>query len=80
MGECYSLVVTSIDVGADLGLLQRGLKFVQLGQELGALFRGRLSGQADRDQDGLEFRDARRDNETLVVTVQHDHDSDGTGG
>ena len=75
-----SVALTSVDVGADTGLLEGGEELVNLLHVCVLLLGRHLGGEADGDEDGLDLGDTRREDETLVVTVDHDHDTDDTGG
>lgn len=72
--------VAEIGVGADAGLLEALLDGPDLVVELLALGLGGLCGETAGDEDGLNVGDAGREDETLVVAVDHDADADDTGG
>lgn len=47
---------------------------------LGLVLGLRLGVQADRDDDGLDVGHSGRENEALVIAVDHDHNADDSGG
>lgn len=71
---------SQIALGADAGVAEGGNEALNLAVELLALLIGGLGGDTDGDDDGLGVSDTRREDETAVVTVDHDHDTEGTGG
>ena len=75
-----SVALAGVDVGADAGLLEGGEELVNLLHVRVLLLGRHLGGETDGDEDGLDLGDTGREDETLVVTVDHDHDTDDTGG
>jgi len=68
-------VAALITVGTDTGSNEDGDETVDLGIELLALLLGSLGCETDRDDDNLDLSHTRRQDETLVVTVDHDHNT-----
>jgi hypothetical protein len=75
-GVAFSLVA----IGTDTCSLQGGDKAVDLIVELLPLLIGSLGSDTDRDDDRLGLSNARRKDQTAVVTVDHGHDTQSTGG
>lgn len=73
------VTLSQIALSADASLAKSGNEAVDLVVELLTLLIGGLGGDTDGDDDGLGVSDTRRKDETAVVTVDHDHDTEGTG-
>lgn len=73
------VALAGVHVGADASLLEGGEELVNLLHVRVLLLSGHLGGEADGDEDGLDLGDTGREDQTLVVTVDHDHDTDDTG-
>lgn len=77
--EARGIVIAQIRLGLDTGLLQAGRDVLAGVVDEVKIGLGRLDGQTAGDDDGLIKRDAGREDQTLVVTVDHDHDADRAG-
>ena len=78
--EASRVALTVVEVGANTGGLEGLGQLVDLVDDvLAVLVRG-LVVETDGNKDSLDVGNARWDNETLVVTVHENHDTDRTSG
>ena len=73
------VALAQIADGADTRSGKNRDQAVDLGVQLLALLVRGLGGNADRDDDGLGLSDTGREHKATVVTVDHNHDTQGTG-
>mmetsp|Transcript_28833 Transcript_28833/g.52959 ORF Transcript_28833/g.52959 Transcript_28833/m.52959 type:complete len:435 (-) Transcript_28833:189-1493(-) len=73
------VVLTSIGDGANTCLLELALDLSDFSKHLLLNFLGGVVA-GDGDDDGLSLGDLGREDETLVIRVGHQHDTDRTGG
>lgn len=73
------LSVAVINLDSDTGFLQSRLQLLDLLHMLGLVFGLRLGVQADRNNDCLDVGHLGRENEALVIAVDHDHNADDSG-
>ena len=73
------VTVTQVCLGADMCGAKTLGEFLAFVIDPLAFLVGRLRGDTARDDDGLDACYPWREDESLVVAVDHDHDADGTG-
>lgn len=74
------VALTHVGFGANAGSGEDGSQTIDFAIQLLALFICGLGSDADRDDYGLGLCNARGQDQATVVTVDHDHNTQGTGG
>ncbi|KAI3481826.1 hypothetical protein L1887_55534 [Cichorium endivia] len=74
------VAVTVVELGTDASALEGLPQLVDLVVDVLLVFGSGLVVNADGDEDSLNVGDAGRNDKTLVVTVDEDHDTDRTSG
>lgn len=78
--ESGSVDITKIGFGLDANLLQLLSKLLTFIVDGFPLLIRSLGGNTARDNDSLDSSDTRGKDQTLVITVGHNHDTDRPGG
>src|SRR5689334_6389993 len=68
-----------ISLGPDTSLLERLCKVITALVDLGSLLVSRLSSDTAGNDNNLDTGDTRGKDQTLVVSVNHDHHTDSSG-
>ena len=71
-----SITLTQISLSTDTSLLQRLRQLLACAVDLGPLLIRRLRGDPTWDNDDLHTRHPRRQDQTLIVAMYHDHHTD----